>query len=425
MLLRLLHNLLVLPFAPLIWIARRLRRQKADVVRIRLAPRVVPMRAPRPRWQRWLPDLDRRPPTSLHALARVVGLIQHDPAIRSVLVELPPLEVGWAMAERLRATLAPLASDAGTELCFFLPKGGGHREAYVASVGDRVFMAPPASLTLPGLGIESRYLGPVLEKLGVDVEVFRRAEFKSAADPISRSEMTPENRAQLEALLARFRAAYETALAPRLAARGHDAQGLERDPFLAGQRAVDVGLVDALAYEDELSQRLAAPSAAKTGESADATMIGAARYLHLKTRRIFVRVRPQGAILRVPIRGAIHDGDRRGAALGTIVHQLRAAGKHPRALGVLLDIDSPGGSAMASDLLHREIQRVAEKLPVVALMGEAAASGGYYVAAPCRQIVASPLTLTGSIGVDAVDARFGKTIIGLEIPSKVDDLVIW
>ena len=132
-------------------------------------------------------------------------------------------------------------------------------------------------------------------------------------------------------------------------------------------------------------------------------MIEADRYLEFKEAKLFRPLRRRPYIAVVAIKGAISESGAPSGRRASIVAALRHARRDRRALGVLLWVDSPGGSAEASDLIHREVVRVKEKKPVVAYFGEVAASGGYYVAAHANAIVAQPLGITGSIGV--VSAR--------------------
>src|SRR5205085_9338705 len=132
-----------------------------------------------------------------------------------------------------------------------------------------------------------------------------------------------------------------------------------------------------------------------------------------RERRLWRRVRPRPEIAVVAVHGAIAPlspalPGSRLAALGPIVAALRRARKSRRVRAVLLYVDSPGGSALASDLIHREVVRLREKKPVVAYLGDVAASGGYYVAAPCQRIIAQPTTVTGSIGVISLRLLLGE-----------------
>jgi protease-4 len=276
-----------------------------------------------------------------------------------------------------------------------LPRGGGHRELYVASAAEHIYAAPQATITLLGLSAQSHYVKPLLDRIGVEVEPFARKEYKTAAERVSRDSMSEYQREQLQALIDGHTAALLDALAQRTGTTPSEARTLFEAGVFRGQDAIDAGLIDALAYEDELPDKL--------GVDKKKEVIEGDRYLDFKEAKLFRPLRRQPYIAVVAIKGAISESGAPTGRRASIVAALRHARRDRRALGVLLWVDSPGGSAEASDLIHREVVRVKEKKPVVAYFGEVAASGGYYVAAHANAIVAQPLGLTGSIGV--VSAR--------------------
>jgi protease-4 len=171
--------------------------------------------------------------------------------------------------------------------------------------------------------------------------------------------------------------------------------------FFSGMAAKELGLLDACCYEDELGVEL--------GERRDKPKprVAVGRYLAYRSLRLWRPLRAKAVVGVVAVHGAIVDSapqrpklsGRAGASYESVSRALRAARVDPRVRAVILHIDSPGGSALASDLIHRELIRLREKKTVVACMGNVAASGGYYVAVGCERIVAQPTTTTGSIGV--------------------------
>jgi protease-4 len=289
--------------------------------------------------------------------------------------------------------------DEGKQTCVLLPRGGGHREVYIASAADRIYLAPQSTVTLLGLSAEAHYMKPMLDRIGVEVEPFARKEYKTAAERLSRESMSEPQREQVQALIDGHTAALLDALSQRIGTTPEQTRALFEAGVFRGQNAIDARLVDALAYEDELPEKLGLRDEKKNKTG----LIEGGRYLSFKEARLFRPLRREPYIAVVTVKGAISES---GAPMGrraSIVAALRQAREDRQALGVLLWVDSPGGSAEASDLIHREVVRVREKKPVVAYFGEVAASGGYYVAAHANAIVAQPLGLTGSIGV--VSAR--------------------
>lgn len=390
---RAIRNLVCVPLLPIWAIARWLSRPKGRWVVVRLKSRLVEARQPLP-WLRTLLDTGSLQRTSsLAAVRRLADYAIRDPRIDGVAFVLPPLHAGWSVCLGLRQQILRLR-DEGKATAVLLPRGGGHRELFVASAAERIYVAPQGTITLLGLSAESHYIKPLLDRIGVEVEPFARKEYKTAAERMSRDSMSEQQREQLQALIDGHTAALLDALSQRIGTTPEQTRALFEAGVFRGQDAIDARLVDGLAYEDELPDKL---------DVDKKKMIEADRYLHFKEAKLFRPLRRPAYIAVVSIKGAISESGAPAGRRGCIVAALRQARRDRRALGVLLWVDSPGGSAEASDLIHREVVRVKEKKPVVAYFGEVAASGGYYVAAHANVIVAQPLGITGSIGV--VSAR--------------------
>ncbi len=391
--LRSIRNLLCVPLLPVWAIARWLSRPKGRWIVVRLKPRLVEARQPLPWLRRLLDAGSLRRTSSLAAVRRLADYAIRDSRIDGVAFVLPPLQAGWSVCVGLRGQILRLR-DEGKATAVLLPRGGGHRELYVASAAERIYVAPQATITLLGLSAESHYIKPLLDRVGVEVEPFARKEYKTAAERLSRDSMSEQQREQLQALIDGHTAALLDALSQRIGTTPDQTRALFEVGVFRGQHAIDAHLADALAYEDELSDRLGVDKK---------KIIEADRYLGFKEAKLFRPLRRRPYIAVVAIKGAISESGAPSGRRASIVAALRHARRARRALGLLLWVDSPGGSAEASDLIHREVVRVKEKKPVVAYFGEVAASGGYYVAAHANAIVAQPLGITGSIGV--VSAR--------------------
>lgn len=393
-LLRAIRNLFSVPILPFWAIARWLSRPKGRWVVVRLRPRLIEARQPLPWLRRLLEAESIRRTSTLAAVRRVADCVISDPRVDGVAIVLPPLQAGWSVCLGLREQIQRLEKE-GKQTAVLLSRGGGHRELYVASAANRIFLAPQSTVRLLGLSAESHYLKPMLDKLGVEVEPFARKEYKTAAERMSRDSMSEPQREQVQALIDGYTDALLDALSARTGTSPDEARKLFEAGVFRAQDAIDAKLVDALAYEDQLPERLGLDDAKQTVE--------ASRYLSFKESKLFRPLRRRPYIAVVSVKGAISESGAPAGRRASIVAALRHARRDRRALGVLLWVDSPGGSAEASDLIHREVVRVKEKKPVVAYFGEVAASGGYYVAAHANAIVAQPLGITGSIGV--VSAR--------------------
>jgi len=397
-LLRTFRNLLCLLVLPFWAIARWLSRPKGRWIALRLKSRIVEEMQPLPWLQRVLDLGSLRRTSSLSAIRKLADYAIRDARVEGVAFVLPPLHAGWSVSVGLREQILRLR-DAGKGTTVLLPRGGGHRELYIASAADRIYLAPQSTITLLGLSAQSHYVKPLLDRMGVEVEPFARKEYKTAAERMSRDSMSEPQREQLQALIDGHTEALLDALSQRTGTTPEQTRALFEVGVFRGGNAIKARLADGLAYEDELPEKLGFTSEKEKKKG----IVEGGKYLAYKESKLFRPLRREPYIAVVAVKGTISESGAPSGRRASVVAALREARRDRRALGVLLWVDSPGGSAEASDLIHREVVRLKEKKPVVAYFGEVAASGGYYVAAHANAIVAQPLGLTGSIGV--VSAR--------------------
>jgi protease-4 len=388
---RLLLNALVLLGWPLWALLRRARLRRVRWVALRLGGRVVQLESPRPALFRDLLSGFRPRRTSVAAVRQLRKRLADDPHVQGLLVYVGHLEGGWATLTALRSELAAVRAS-GKQIVAYLPLGASQREIFVASVADRVFSAPEASFSALGPMVARVYLASLLRRLGVRVEVMAEGPYKTAAEPLIRETMSEPEREQLTAIVGTLAEGWVQGVAERPKLGEAGARALLDTAYFGAPHAAAIGLVDGTCYEDELPALLGLPERNRPMESR--------RYVRASRPRALLPLRPEPRLAVVRFEGVITERPSgRSVALGAATSCLRAVAEHPRVAGVVLYIDSPGGSAEVSDLLHREVRQLDAKKPVVAWLGNVAASGGYYLAAGTRRIVASPQTLTGSIGV--------------------------
>ncbi|HWL84753.1 MAG TPA: signal peptide peptidase SppA [Polyangiaceae bacterium] len=402
-------RLIGLFFRLLFWPLAELRRQKAappgSFVHLEIDGAVTDVAGPRRPWDGWF----RKRAVTVHGLSELVDALIEDAKPRGLLVTLKSLRAGMATATSVRAQLTRLR-NAGREVVVFLPLGGDTREFYVATAATRIFLGPQTTLAPVGFAVNARYLRGALDKAGLTPEVFARGTYKSAGETFVRDSMSEAQREQVEAILATF---YDELVDAVAEGRHLDLAAaracIDAAPYLAAD-AVTAGLVDGVVYEDEVADRLhgdvdisPVPAPARDGATA-ATLVPAARYLRARQGAEIGPVRPPPVIGVVRVHGpiAIDNPTHLPAATDEpLIQVVRRARQDASVRAVVLHIDSPGGSALASDRIHHELVRLAAEKPVIACMANVAASGGYYVAAPAHAIVAEPTTITGSIGVVA------------------------
>lgn len=324
----------------------------------------------------------------------------------------------WAVAQELRLGVAAFAASGKPTVAWAESFGQGASDlpAYVlASAFDEVWLQPSGDLNLLGVALETTFLRGALDKLGVEPELEGRYEYKNAVDRITRTELTPAHRASLERLSGSL---LDRAVADVAQGRGLDADVVrtlvDTGPRTA-EAARDVGLVDRLGYRDEVY----ASVRERVGDRA--TLLFADRWRPRRRPPLpSWPGHPAGHVALVEVQGGIVTGPSRRGPMGrsvgsdTVAADLRAVLDDDGARALVLHVDSPGGSSVASDTIWREVVRVRESgRPVVVSMGSYAASGGYYVACPADVIVALPSTLTGSIGV------FGGKFVVTELLDKL------
>lgn len=351
-----------------------------------------------PRWQRWI---GRSPPLSLSEIRRVLRAAANDPSLSGLFVRVREPELGWSTAESLRDAIAAFRA-ANKRTVAFLPFGGANKELLIASACAEIYATPPATIGPLGVSLGSNFFRAALSKIGVHVEVLSRKEFKSAAESFARDSMSEPNRAQTESLADALHDSVQNALVQsRKMDRERAKAFIDKTPMRARQ-AQELGVLDGAMYEDELLARLKDPNAPMPF----ARLVELARYATARARPPrFVRAKKRVAV--VEVRGPIVvDGGRgaqgRVADVAHVTAALRACAASKGVGAVVLLVDSPGGSALASDLMAREVERLRAHKPVVAYFGDVAASGGYYIAALADRIIAQRTTITGSIGVVAM-----------------------
>lgn len=288
------------------------------------------------------------------------------------------------------------------------------REYALAALADTIYLHPFGDIEMNGLYTETMYQAEALEKLGVGVQITRVGKYKSAVEPLIRDGMSPEEREQTQQLLGDVWQTLLVDMAQPRALQPQDLQAIANTQgFLFGAEAEAAGLADAIAYEDEVIAALRQitgegelVASANNGDSdSDFRQIGLARYAAAVDDPLTSR-RSSREVALIYAEGTIVDGggDDFGPssviAGNTLARQLRQLRQDDAVKAVVLRVNSPGGSATASEVMLREMQLLQQAgKPVVVSMGNVAASGGYWIAAHADAIVAQPTTITGSIGV--------------------------
>ncbi len=319
--------------------------------------------------------------------------IQRDPTAKAVVVTFDGIAAGWATLQELHHELLAL-KKAGKKVFSYMVSGTG-RDYFVASAADKIYVDPAGALRLVGMAGTTIYFKGVFDQIGVLPQFEKIAEYKSAPEQFTERGPTPTAAKMTNDL---FDSLWDQWLTQVAAARKLTKDELkalvDQGPFSAGELAGNKKLVDAVAPPDKVSQLV-------TSEIGQTLPVGGPR-----SERPERWTRPGIAIIYVD--GDITDGASRtvpflGKMAGgeTLVGALVAARANPNIGAIILRIDSPGGSALASELVSREVFATRGVKPILCSMSDLAASGGYFIAAGCDQIYAEPMTITGSIGIFA------------------------
>jgi protease IV len=330
-----------------------------------------------------------------------------DQRVKALVAKVGGRPIGLATVQELRRAVEEFR-DAGKFTVAWAETFGefsaGNVPYYLATAFETIYLQPSGDLGLTGIAMERIFLRGTLDQLGIDFQVAKRHEYKSAAEQLTERSFSGPAREATERLAESVTGQLTDAIADRRR-MGRDAvrQLIDQGPFLAAQ-AHEHGLVDELGYRDEVYARV------RKHAGADAITVHLGRYQ--RSRAFAERVRklptpsPQHLALIYatgPIRrGRSGRGPLSGGAMGsdTISAALRAATADDAARAIVLRVNSPGGSYVASDTIWREVVRARNSgKPVVVSMGDVAASGGYFIAMAADAIVAQPGTVTGSIGV--------------------------
>lgn len=335
-------------------------------------------------------------PPALYDIKRALERAAADPRVTGLVVTLRGFEGGGASVDSWRAVFASMRK-AGKQLVCYLPDGAGTREYQLAAASGQLILGPDARLAPLGFSIETPYFKQGLDRVGVGVEVFARGNFKTAAEPFVRQSMSDPQRQQLSELLEhQFDRLVEGIAEGRAVPRERAHAWIQQGPY-AAQRALEQGLVDALAYDDQLKARLNPPVREQEEPVPVARYAGrCASPFRPLSRRGYLAVVPVHGVITSEAVGWSNVADEKSFATS-----MRRVREDRRALGLVLHIDSRGGSALASARMLHEVHRCAEMKPVVAYFSDVAASGGYMIGVGAHEIVAQPGTMTGSIGVVA------------------------
>lgn len=355
---------------------------------------------------------------SHHELLEQVARTAKEPMIKGLFLRLSPLGGSWARADELRASLAEVRKAGKPVHCHFdMLDNVGY--ALAASSCDRISMGPAGLLMLTGVRAEAVYAKDLLDMIGLQAELLQVGRFKGAADALTRSDMPSEVREILNALVDDLQANLRGAVMEGRKLDEAALKGAIDSAPHAANAALSLKLIDAISFDDEARAQAKAAAhgerVAKPLHEDKAERPGLGDLVKLLFDGKPDKVKGKRVSLAY-LTGTITDsqeGPESGSMSGPFVEALRKIADDRDIKAMVLRIDSPGGSALASDKMWHAVRRVAARKPVVVSVGDMAASGGYYVASAGSEIFAQDTSLVGSIGV------VGGKIVGGDLAAKL------
>jgi protease-4 len=345
------------------------------------------------------------PSVSLHTVLNALEEAANDDRIVGLLLRgnISDISQGSGPATLKEVRDALLAFQASGKPILAYEVDWSEPEYYLASVADTLYINPSGIVEINGFRSETMFYAGALDKYGIDVQVIRAGSYKSAVEPFIRSNNSPENREQLQALLNDLWDEFKEASATSRGLKPEDIQSVANTSgLLLPQEAVDTGLFDRIAYGDEVLADLRSLTG-ETDSNDDPTSF---RQVSLPTYA--ETVQPETAfgsannrIVVLYAEGEITSGEGGIGVVGSdrLIQELRELRQDETVKAIVLRINSPGGGATPSEMIAHEVKLTRDVKPVIVSMGSVAASGGYMIASYGNQIFASPNTITGSIGV--------------------------
>ena len=325
-----------------------------------------------------------------------------DKRIKIVMLEIDMSGAGWGKSEEIRDAITDFRSSGKPVYAYM--EYGMNKEYYIASACDKIYLAPPGELFINGLAADVMFFRGSLDKLGVYPDIFQIGKYKSVGDMFTRKEMSDAHKEFMNSLLDDLFNRYVDAIAKARGKTSDQVRAIIDDAPYSALKAKDAGLIDGVAYREELEKELKTKLGYK--EADPLKMVKSSDYQQVEAESLGLNEGERIAVIYAT--GDIGSGQSENSPGGsqsigsdTLSKAIDDARDDKSIKAIVIRVDSPGGSGLASDIIWHSVVAAKEKKPVVISMSDVAASGGYYIACGASKIVAQPSTITGSIGVVA------------------------
>jgi protease IV len=347
------------------------------------------------------------PDQSLTSLVLQFRKAKVDKRISAILLDVEGSGAGWAKSEEIRDAIADFRTS-GKPVYAYL-EYGMNKEYYIATACDKIYVAPPGELFITGLAADVMFFRGSLDKLGIYPDIFQIGKYKSAGDMFTQKQMTEAHRQYVNELLDDFYNRYAEATGKARGKSAADMKALIDNAPYNARSAQAAGLIDGANYRDEVHKELKTRLGYQDSDAL--RLVRGSDYREVSAQSLGLDKGERIAVIYAT--GDIGSGKSENSPTGdqsigsdTLSKAVKDAADDKTIKAIVLRVDSPGGSGLASDIIWHAVDEARQKKPVVVSMSDVAASGGYYISASANKIVAEPSTVTGSIGVVA-----GKPVV--------------
>lgn len=346
--------------------------------------------------------------TGLNTILNNIKKAKTDENIKGIFLDIGYINTGYASVEEIRNAL--LSFKESEKFIVSYSEVYSQKAYYLASVADQICIYPEGAIELTGLNSTVTFYTNALKKIGIEPQIIRHGKFKSAVEPFMLSEMSEASREQVKTFIGSIWKQFKNKVAKERNLSAKVLNEMTNTLMIRTPKdALDLGLVDQLFYKDELQDHLA--SLMEKPNYKDVKLISLRKYNQVQNENLAEKFK-KDKIAVIYAQGEIISGAGSETTIGSekISKAIRKARKDEKVKAIVLRVNSPGGSALASDVIWREMKLAQENKPVVVSMGDVAASGGYYIACAADKIYASPNSITGSIGVYGILMNFEELL---------------
>ena len=342
------------------------------------------------------------PDQSLTGLVMSFKKAKVDKRIKAILLDIDLSGVGWGKAEEIRDAITDFRTSGKPVYAYI--EFGLNKEYYIATACDKVIVPPPGELFINGLAADVMFFRGSLDKLGIYPDIFQIGKYKSAGDMFTQKQMTEAHREYINSMLDDLYGHYVNAIAQARHKTPDEVRALIDNAPYSAAKAKEAGLIDETLYRDDVEKEFKKLLGYKDTDSF--VPVRSSDYRDVSPESLGLNKGERIAVIYAS--GDIGSGSSQNSPSGeqsigsdTLAKALNDAAADKTIKAVVLRVDSPGGSGLASDIIWHAVEATNQKKPVVVSMSDVAASGGYYISASASKIIAQPSTITGSIGVVA------------------------